>query len=41
MTLDELERWLVHAIAGEYHHDLHRGARHDAARGLAARNRRR
>lgn len=25
MTLDEVERWLGHAIAGVYHHDLHRG----------------
>jgi putative transposase len=24
MTLDELQRWLVHAIAGEYHNTLHR-----------------
>ncbi len=25
MTLDEVERWLGHAIAGVYHRDLHRG----------------
>jgi putative transposase len=25
LTLDEIERWLAHAIAGVYHHDLHRG----------------
>ncbi len=25
MTLDEVERWLTHAIAGVYHRDLHRG----------------
>ncbi|MDR3474365.1 MAG: DDE-type integrase/transposase/recombinase [Devosia sp.] len=25
MTLDEVERWLTHAIAGVYHQDLHRG----------------
>ena len=25
MTLDEVERWLGHAIAGVYHHELHRG----------------
>jgi putative transposase len=25
LTLDEIERWLVHAIVGVYHHDLHRG----------------
>ncbi len=25
MTLDEVERWLGHAIAGVYHCDLHRG----------------
>ena len=25
MTLDEVERWLGHAIAGIYHRDLHRG----------------
>jgi putative transposase len=25
MTLDEVERWLGHAIAGTYHHQLHRG----------------
>ena len=25
MTLDEIERWLAHAIVGVYHHDLHRG----------------
>lgn len=24
MTLDELQRWLVHAIAGEYHNSVHR-----------------
>jgi len=24
MTLDELQRWLVHAIAGEYHNTVHR-----------------
>lgn len=23
MTLDEVQRWLVHAIAGEYHHSVH------------------
>jgi len=27
MTLDELQRWLVHAIAGEYHNSLHRTLR--------------
>jgi putative transposase len=25
LTLDEIERWLAHAIVGVYHHDLHRG----------------
>jgi putative transposase len=25
MTLDEIERWLAHAIVGVYHRDLHRG----------------
>lgn len=25
MTLDEVERWLGHAVAGVYHRDLHRG----------------
>lgn len=25
MTLDEVERWLGHAVAGLYHRDLHRG----------------
>lgn len=25
MTLDEIERWLAHAIAGVYHRELHRG----------------
>jgi putative transposase len=25
LTLDEIERWLTHAIVGVYHHDLHRG----------------
>lgn len=25
MTLDEVERWLAHAIVGLYHRDLHRG----------------
>jgi putative transposase len=25
MTLDEVERWLAHAIVGVYHRDLHRG----------------
>ena len=25
MTIDEVERWLGHAIAGVYHRDLHRG----------------
>jgi len=25
MTLDEVERWLCHAVAGVYHRDLHRG----------------
>lgn len=25
MTMDELETWLVHQIAGVYHHSLHRG----------------
>lgn len=25
MTLDEVERWLAHAVAGVYHRDLHRG----------------
>ncbi len=25
MTLDEVERWLAHAIVGIYHRDLHRG----------------
>jgi putative transposase len=25
MTLDEIERWLAHAIIGVYHRDLHRG----------------
>ena len=25
MTLDEVERWLAHAIAGVYHRELHRG----------------
>lgn len=25
MTLEEVERWLAHAIAGVYHRDLHRG----------------
>ena len=25
MTLDEVERWLGHAITGLYHRDLHRG----------------
>lgn len=25
MTMDELEAWLVHQIAGVYHHSLHRG----------------
>jgi putative transposase len=27
MTLEELQRWLAHAIAGEYHHNVH-GALH-------------
>ena len=25
MTIDEVERWLGHAIAGVYHRELHRG----------------
>jgi putative transposase len=25
LTLDEIERWLAHAIVGVYHHDVHRG----------------
>jgi putative transposase len=25
LTLEEIERWLAHAIVGVYHHDLHRG----------------
>ncbi len=25
LTLDEIERWLTHAIVGVYHHNLHRG----------------
>jgi len=41
MTLDEVERWLAHAIVGVYHRDLHRGIGRHAARRLAARSCRR
>ena len=39
MTIDEMERWLAHAIAGVYHRELHRGIGMPPLAAWAARNR--